>query len=91
MINDISKYSNTPIKHMPEDYCPTHEMYFFENQKGLNKGKRMFYSDSIKSWGHEGLNIEVRAILGRWDPLAQNEVIKQWIKKLPHLKNNIKI
>jgi len=46
-MTDISKYSNTPIKHMPEDYCPTNEMHFFEIQKGLDKGKRMFYRDSI--------------------------------------------
>jgi pimeloyl-ACP methyl ester carboxylesterase len=41
------------------------------------------------SWGPRGENIGMRALIGRWDPLGQNNVIKQWISFLPQLKNNI--
>ncbi|TFF92011.1 MAG: alpha/beta hydrolase [Promethearchaeota archaeon] len=48
-----------------------------------------FIQDNINSsWGR---SIGVRAILGRWDPLAQNEVIKQWISHLPQLKENVRM
>jgi len=43
------------------------------------------------SWGPNGSKIGIKAILGRWDPLGQNEVIKQWIRNLPQLKENIYI
>lgn len=43
------------------------------------------------SWGPNGSKIGIKAILGRWDPLGQNEVIKQWIRNLPQLKENINI
>ncbi|MBD3215746.1 MAG: alpha/beta fold hydrolase [Candidatus Lokiarchaeota archaeon] len=61
-------------------------------------GKRStinFYKDMREKitplWGPKGQNVNIRAILGRWDPLAQNCVIKQWINALPQLKRNLKI
>ncbi|TXT60333.1 MAG: Haloalkane dehalogenase [Promethearchaeota archaeon] len=44
-----------------------------------------------KSWGPSGQNIGVRALIGRWDPLGQNGVLKQWLNHLPQLKGNMKI
>ncbi len=36
-------------------------------------------------WGPKGQNIGVRAVLGKWDPCAKDEVIDQWIGHLPQL------
>jgi len=52
---------------------------------------KLIQSSISQKWGSKGQNIGVRAILGRWDPLAQNEVIRQWVSHLPQLENNIKI
>jgi pimeloyl-ACP methyl ester carboxylesterase len=43
------------------------------------------------SWGPKGKNIEIRALIGRWDPLGQNHVLKQWLKNLPQLKGNLRV
>lgn len=40
-------------------------------------------------WGPNGQNIGVRALVGRWDPLGQNHVLKQWISHLPQLKGHV--
>ena len=42
-------------------------------------------------WGPDGHNINVRAVLGRWDPSAKDEVIQQWIEHLPQLEGNVKL
>ena len=79
-MTDISKYSNTPIKHMPEDYCPTNEMHFFEIQKGLDKGKRMFYRDSILL----GNNPDKCIVFVHGNPecsYTYRNIIKQIVKK----------
>jgi pimeloyl-ACP methyl ester carboxylesterase len=52
---------------------------------------KFIQSNLKKYWSEKGKNISVRAILGRWDPLAKNEVIKQWISHLPQLKGYIKV
>jgi hypothetical protein len=50
-----------------------------------------FIQDSIsKLWGPDGQNIGVRAVLGKWDPSAKDEVIEQWIENLPQLKGHVK-
>ncbi len=43
-----------------------------------------------KSWGPSGQNIGVRAVLGKWDPLAKDEIIEQWIAHLPQLEGHVK-
>ena len=49
-----------------------------------------FIQDSItKFWGPDGQNIGVRAVLGKWDPSAKDEVIEQWIENLPQLEGHI--
>ncbi|MBY9021192.1 MAG: alpha/beta fold hydrolase [Candidatus Lokiarchaeota archaeon] len=51
-----------------------------------------FIQDSIsKLWGPEGQNIGVRAVIGKLDPLAKEEVLQQWVDALPQLKGYIKI
>ena len=51
-----------------------------------------FIQENIsKLWGPNGQNIGVRAVLGRWDPSAKDEVIQQWIDNLPQLEGNVKI
>jgi hypothetical protein len=71
-----------------------HGNFYYDKTLG-KRSTKSFYSEIQKnispSWGPKGLNIGVKAIIGRWDPLAQNEVIKQWINELPQLKNNLKI
>lgn len=42
-------------------------------------------------WGSNGQNIGTRAVLGKWDPSAKDEVIQQWIEHLPQLRGNIKV
>jgi hypothetical protein len=44
-----------------------------------------------KKWGPKGNHINVRALIGRWDPLGQNKVIKQWVQALPQLNGNVRI
>lgn len=51
-----------------------------------------FLQDNIsKHWGPEGQNIGVRALLGRWDPLGKDAVIKQWTDHLPQLNGHVRI
>jgi pimeloyl-ACP methyl ester carboxylesterase len=51
-----------------------------------------FIQENInKLWGPTGQNIGVRAVLGRWDPSAKDEVLQQWINNLPQLEGNVKI
>jgi pimeloyl-ACP methyl ester carboxylesterase len=51
-----------------------------------------FIQENISAkWGPDGKNIGVRAVCGIWDPLAKQDVIKQWIDHLPQLKGNVKI
>jgi pimeloyl-ACP methyl ester carboxylesterase len=51
-----------------------------------------FIQENISSkWGPNGLNIGVRAVLGKWDPSAKDEVIKQWIENLPQLEGQVKV
>jgi pimeloyl-ACP methyl ester carboxylesterase len=48
--------------------------------------------DNISNlWGEKGQNIGVRAVLGRIDPSAKEEINQQWIEHLPQLEENIKI
>ena len=50
-----------------------------------------FIQDNIsKYWGSDGQNIGVRAVLGKWDPSAKDEVIEQWIENLPQLEGHVK-
>lgn len=50
-----------------------------------------FIQDNIsKSWGPNGQNIGVRAVLGKWCPSAKDEVIQQWIDHLPQLEGHVK-
>ncbi len=49
-----------------------------------------FIQENItKLWGPDGQNIDVRAVLGKWDPSAKDEVIKQWIENLPQLEGHV--
>jgi pimeloyl-ACP methyl ester carboxylesterase len=51
-----------------------------------------FIQDNLgPSWGPDGRNIGVRALIGRWDPLGKDEVIAQWESHLPQVKHHIKI
>ncbi len=51
-----------------------------------------FIQDNISNlWGPKGQNIGVRAVLGKWDPSAKEEVMQQWIENLPQLKGYVKI
>jgi len=51
-----------------------------------------FIQDNISNlWGPKGQNIGVRAVLGKWDPSAKEEVMQQWIENLPQLKGHIKV
>jgi len=50
-----------------------------------------FIQENIsKLWGPNGQNIGVRAVLGKWDPSAKDEVIDQWIENLPQLEGHVK-
>lgn len=42
-------------------------------------------------WGPDGRNIGVRAVLGGWDPLAKDAVIRQWVDALPQLEGKVKV
>ncbi len=51
-----------------------------------------FIQDNIsKLWGPDGQNIGVRAVIGKLDPLAKEDVLQQWIDHLPQLEDHIKI
>jgi len=51
-----------------------------------------FIQDNIsKLWGPDGQNIGVRAVIGKKDPLAKEEVLQQWVDHLPQLEGHIKI
>jgi pimeloyl-ACP methyl ester carboxylesterase len=67
---------------------------YFEPQLG-NRDTSSFYhfiQDNIRNtWGPNGQNIGVRAILGDWDPSAKPEVINQWLSNLPQLNGHVKI
>jgi pimeloyl-ACP methyl ester carboxylesterase len=67
---------------------------YYDPKYGI-RHTRGFYNylqkNLIKFWGPNGQNIKTHAFFGRWDPLGQNYVIKQWIKNLPQLKGNIEI
>ena len=52
---------------------------------------RFIQENISKNWGVNGQNIGVRAVLGRDDPSAKDEVVQQWIENLPQLEGNIKI
>jgi hypothetical protein len=46
--------------------------------------------DKIRSsWGPDGHNIGVSAIIGGWDPLGKTGVISQWTENIPQLKGNV--
>ncbi|MFW9818015.1 MAG: hypothetical protein ACFFE5_00275 [Candidatus Thorarchaeota archaeon] len=42
-------------------------------------------------WGVKGQNVGVRALCGKWDPLAKHEVVEQKLTNLPQLENHVKI
>jgi pimeloyl-ACP methyl ester carboxylesterase len=51
-----------------------------------------FMQDNIKKLcGPAGRNIGVLAVLGRWDPLGKDEVIKQWTDNLPQLQGHVQV
>jgi pimeloyl-ACP methyl ester carboxylesterase len=51
-----------------------------------------FIQDNINNyWGPNGQNIGVRAVLGKWDPSAKDEVMQQWIDNLPQLEGHVKV
>jgi len=51
-----------------------------------------FIQDNIsKLWSPDGQNIGVRAVIGKLDPLAKEEVLQQWVDHLPQLEGHIKI
>ena len=50
----------------------------------------MFIQENISAcWGPDSQNIGVRALCGKWDPSAKDEVMEQWIAHLPQLEGNI--
>ena len=49
-----------------------------------------FIQKNIKSsWNGNSRRIGVHAVIGRWDPLGKDSVLKQWLQNLPQLENNI--
>ncbi len=52
---------------------------------------RFIQENIAKCWGPQGRNIGVRAVLGGWDPLAKEEVVRQWETHLPQLAGKVKI
>ncbi len=49
-----------------------------------------FIQKNIKSsWGGNSNRIGVHAVIGKWDPLGNESVLKQWLQELPQLKNNL--
>ena len=76
----------------------TPEWGYGNTYKEPNLGERdttpfyRFIQDNIsKLWSPDGQNIGVRAVLGKWDPSAKDEVMQQWIEHLPQLEGNIKV
>lgn len=65
----------------------------YDDAKLGRRDSTPFYSFIHKelnsSWGRDGQNIGVRAVLGRWDPLGKDAVIRQWIENLPQLEGNV--
>jgi hypothetical protein len=59
--------------------------------RDTSKFYHMVQTSLNQKWGPNGQKIGVRAIIGRWDPLGQNNVIRQWLSFLPQLKGNIQI
>ncbi len=50
---------------------------------------QFLYENISAIWDSKGQNIGVRAVLGKWDPCAKDEVMEQWIEHLPQLKGYI--
>jgi len=51
-----------------------------------------FIQDNIsKLWSPDGQDIGVRAVIGKLDPLAKEDVLQQWVDHLPQLEGHIKI
>ncbi len=51
-----------------------------------------FIQDNISNiWGPKGQKIGIRAVLGKWDPSAKDEVMQQWIDHLPQLEGHVKV
>lgn len=43
------------------------------------------------SWSTNSNRIGVYGVIGKWDPLGNESVLKQWLNHLPQLKNNLTI
>ncbi len=52
---------------------------------------RFIHENIEEAWGPEGKDVGARALIGRWDPLGKDEVIRQWIHHLPQLHDNVRI
>ncbi|MFX1530333.1 MAG: alpha/beta fold hydrolase [Promethearchaeota archaeon] len=52
---------------------------------------RFIQNNIGKYWGPDGQNIGVRAVIGKWDPSAKDEVVQQWVENLPQLEGHVKI
>ncbi len=67
--------------------------YVYEDPTTGTQDNREFYQfiqeNITHHWGPEGMNIEVKALFGAWDPLAKKEVLEQWENALPQLKGNV--
>jgi pimeloyl-ACP methyl ester carboxylesterase len=50
---------------------------------------RIIQEEIKDAWGPNGSNVGIKAIIGRWDPLGQNQVLSQWMSALPQLRKNI--
>ncbi|MFX0074148.1 MAG: alpha/beta fold hydrolase [Candidatus Hermodarchaeota archaeon] len=51
-----------------------------------------FIQSNIKpSWGGETNRIGAYAIIGKWDPLGNKDVLRQWSENLPQLRNHISL
>ena len=49
-----------------------------------------FIQENINlAWSGKSNKIGVHAIIGQWDPLGSESVLKQWLSYLPQLRNNI--
>jgi pimeloyl-ACP methyl ester carboxylesterase len=60
-------------------------------ERDTNPFYRFIQNNISKLWGPDGQNIGVRAIIGKLDPLAKEEVLQQWVDHLPQLEGHIKI
>ncbi len=66
------------------------------DEPGLGKqDNREFYryiqENITRLWGPSGKHIGVKAVIGKWDPLAKSSVIEQWEDALPQLKGNVQL